>query len=80
VLAPLSGVVLATVRPEHAGSGSGIVNTMHQAAGATGVSLVGMLWFQSGPVAALGLLALASLVTIGLLLDPNGEARGRSAR
>jgi EmrB/QacA subfamily drug resistance transporter len=67
VMAPLSGVVLATVRPAHAGSGSGMLNTVHQAAGATGISLVGTVWFADGPVAALALLCLAIRVTIWLL-------------
>jgi len=67
VMAPLSGVVLATVRPDHAGSGSGLLNTVQQAAGATGVSLVGTVWFLDGVSAALTLLALSSIVTAGLL-------------
>ena len=37
VMAPLSGLALLTVRPAHAGSGAGMLNTIHQAAGATGV-------------------------------------------
>jgi EmrB/QacA subfamily drug resistance transporter len=67
VMAPLSGIVLATVRQSHAGSASGILNTVHQTAGATGVSLVGTVWFQYGMTAALLLLCLSSLVTAWLL-------------
>ena len=67
VMAPLSGLVLSTVRPDHAGSASGMLNTVHQAAGATGVSLVGAAWFQQGPLAALTLLGLSTITTAVLL-------------
>jgi len=73
VMAPLAGVVLATVRAAHAGSGSGLLNTVQQAGGATGVSLVGATYFlggsadRSGLLAALALLGLSVLVTWGLL-------------
>jgi hypothetical protein len=44
-----------------------VVNTVHQGAGAAGVSLVGAAWFTVGPFAALGVLAGAAVVTVGLL-------------
>jgi MFS family permease len=67
VMAPLSGLVLLTVRPTHAGSGAGMLNTVHQAAGATGVSVVGMLGFSGHILAAVLLLGGACIVTGGLL-------------
>jgi len=42
VMAPLAGIVLATVPQDQAGAGSGLLNTIHQGAGAFGVSLVGL--------------------------------------
>jgi EmrB/QacA subfamily drug resistance transporter len=68
VMAPLSGLTLATVRPAHAGSGAGLLNTVQQAAGATGVSVVGVLGFSGHIVTALVLLGCASIVTACLLL------------
>jgi EmrB/QacA subfamily drug resistance transporter len=67
VMAPLSGLALLSVRPSHAGSGAGMLNTVNQAAGATGVSLVGMLGFGGHIMGALVLLGCASIVTGGLL-------------
>jgi EmrB/QacA subfamily drug resistance transporter len=68
VMAPLSGLTLATVRPVHAGSGAGLLNTVHQTAGAIGVSLVGLLGFSGHILAALALLGMSSIVTAGLLI------------
>ena len=67
VMAPLSGLALATVRPAHAGSGAGLLNTVNQAAGATGVSLVGMLAFHGNILAGLALLAGAIIATAAAL-------------
>ncbi len=71
VMAPLAGLVLATVQPAHAGSGSGMLNTVQQAAGAIGVSLAGALYFagghEHGVLAALALLGMSALATFGLL-------------
>jgi EmrB/QacA subfamily drug resistance transporter len=74
VMAPLAGLVLATVPPEQAGAGSGLLNTMHQGAGAFGVSLVGLAYEAGGPAgawgtqAALALLALSVIMTAWLLV------------
>jgi EmrB/QacA subfamily drug resistance transporter len=68
VMAPLSALVLRTVRPTHAGAGSGILNTVHQAAGATGVSIVGLFAFQGRLLESLILLAASVVVTASLLL------------
>ncbi len=67
VMAPLSGLALLSVRPSHAGSGAGMLNTVQQAAGAVGVSVVGMLGFGGHVTAALALLACASVATALLL-------------
>ena len=67
VMAPLPGIVLTTVPAAQSGSASGVLNTVHQAAGAAGVSLVGAAWFTAGPFAALAVLAAAAVVTIALL-------------
>jgi MFS family permease len=44
VLAPLSGVVLATVRPTSAGAGSGMYGTTAQIANAAGVAAIGAVF------------------------------------
>jgi MFS family permease len=67
VVAPLSGLVLATVRPAHAGSAAGMLNTVQQAAGAAGVSVVGLLGFHGNILAALAVLGCALLATARLL-------------
>jgi predicted MFS family arabinose efflux permease len=79
VMAPLSGLVLATVRPTHAGSGAGVLNTVHQAAGATGVSTIGIFAFQGQFIAAIALLAVALAVTFLLLVDREA-VRGKRLR
>jgi EmrB/QacA subfamily drug resistance transporter len=68
VMAPLSGLTLATVRPAHAGSAAGVLNTVHQTAGATGVSLVGILGFSGDILGALALLGASCIATATLLL------------
>jgi MFS family permease len=68
VMAPLSGLTLATVRPAHAGSAAGVLNTVHQTAGATGVSLVGVLGFSGDTLGALALLGASCIATAALLL------------
>lgn len=81
VMAPLSGVVLQTVGPSHAGSGAGLLNTVHQTAGAVGVAIVGVLWASAGGVGSeailppLGFLAVTVLTTAALLGDRPGDAR-----
>ncbi len=68
VMAPLSGLALDTVRPAQAGAGAGVLNTIHQTAGATGVSLVGLLAFQGRLLESLILLAASVVATAGLLV------------
>ena len=45
VMAPLSGVVLSTVKPASAGAGSGMYGTTTQIANASGVAAVGAMFF-----------------------------------
>jgi predicted MFS family arabinose efflux permease len=45
VMAPLSNVVLATVKPASAGAGSGIYGTVAQVANAAGVAAIGAAYF-----------------------------------
>ena len=76
VMAPLAGVVLASVRRAHAGSGAGLLNTATQAAGATGISLAGAIYFAGhalgadrvGALAALTVLSLTIAATAALLI------------
>jgi EmrB/QacA subfamily drug resistance transporter len=79
VMAPLSGLVLATVQPAHAGSGSGLLNTVQQSAGATGVSLVGLLAFHGNIAGGLALLGCSVAVTYGLLLGTRRAASRTSS-
>jgi EmrB/QacA subfamily drug resistance transporter len=46
VMAPLSGVVLSTVKPASAGSGSGMYGTTAQIANAAGVAVIGAVFFS----------------------------------
>jgi hypothetical protein len=67
VMAPLSGVVLSTVKPVSAGSGSGMYGTTSQIANAVGVVAIGAVFFTVEAVrsavpalfAALALFALS---------------------
>ena len=45
VMAPLSGVVLSSVKPASAGSGSGMYGTTAQIANASGVAAIGAVFF-----------------------------------
>jgi hypothetical protein len=46
VMAPLSGAVLATVKPASAGSAAGIYGTTSQIANAAGVAAIGAVFFS----------------------------------
>jgi MFS family permease len=66
VMAPLSGVVLSTVKPASAGAGSGMYGTTTQIANASGVAAIGAVYFaletaQSAEPALLVSLALFAL-------------------
>jgi len=45
VMAPLSGVVLSTVKPSAAGSGAGLYGTVTQIGNAAGVAAIGAVFF-----------------------------------
>ena len=78
VMAPLAGVVLATVQPGHAGSGAGLLNTVQQAAGALGVSLIGAAYFLGGATHRRGM--LAAIMIIGVSVIATGSALARMRR
>jgi EmrB/QacA subfamily drug resistance transporter len=45
--APMFGIVLAGVDPQHASSASGLLSTVQQVGGATGVALAGIVFFDA---------------------------------
>ena len=45
--APMFGVVLAGVHPKHASSASGLLSTVQQVGGATGIALAGIVFFDT---------------------------------
>jgi predicted MFS family arabinose efflux permease len=75
VMAPLSGVVLATVRPESAGSGSGMYGTTAQIANAAGVAAIGAVFLavesirsaQHALFASLAMFALSIMICVAFL-------------
>jgi MFS family permease len=69
VMAPLSGVVLSTVRQHLAGVGAGLLTTVQQAAGAFGISVVAAVNDVGGLgiLPALGALGASVALTAGLL-------------
>ncbi|MFT4100310.1 MAG: MFS transporter [Burkholderiaceae bacterium] len=48
VMAPLVATVVALLPPRHAGVGSGLMTTTHQAGNALGVALIGLVFFSAG--------------------------------
>jgi hypothetical protein len=66
VMAPLSGVVLATVKPESAGSGAGLYGTTAQIANAAGVAAIGALFFAVEAAGSAQHALFASLVVFTL--------------
>jgi predicted MFS family arabinose efflux permease len=75
VMAPLSGAVLATVKPASAGAGSGMYGTTAQIANAAGVAAIGAVFFaieatssaRLALYAALALFSLAILASVAFL-------------
>lgn len=75
VMAPLSGVVLATVKPASAGAGSGMYGTTTQIANASGVAAIGAVFFTietahsatSALFVSLALFALSMMTCITFL-------------
>ena len=75
VMAPLSGVVLSTVKPASAGSGSGMYGTTAQIANAAGVAAIGAVFFavesvgnaQHALFAAFTMFALSIMTCVAFL-------------
>jgi MFS family permease len=75
IMAPLSGVVLATVKPASAGAGSGIYGTTAQIANAAGVAAIGAVFLAIESVgsarhalfASLALFALSIVISVAFL-------------
>ncbi len=84
VMAPLFGVVLAAVRPEHAGAGSGILATTQQIANGVGVAVLGTVYLamrecasdRAAVMVALAVVGVSSLAT-ACLLRSSGPGSGR---
>jgi EmrB/QacA subfamily drug resistance transporter len=71
VLVPLSSTVLADIDPRQAGSAAGVLSTAHQAGGATGVAVIGTVFFSSGPIIhafGVSLAVLAALTCLTAVL------------
>jgi MFS family permease len=75
VMAPLSGVVLSSVKPASAGSGSGMYGTTAQIANASGVAAIGAVFFavqtahsaRSALFVSIALFALSIVISVALL-------------
>jgi MFS family permease len=92
--APMFGVVLAGVNPKHSSSASGLLSTVQQIGGATGVAIAGIVYFDALGTrtdaaaftgafgAALVLLTAVSAVSGGLmrLLPALGAGRGDAGK
>ncbi|MEU6232389.1 MFS transporter [Kitasatospora sp. NPDC047058] len=82
VIAPVTSVVLAGVRPQLVGSAAGLLATVQQVAGALGIALIGIVYYGAAdPVSAFGrsvvVLAVLELLLVGLVqLLPRRAARG----
>jgi hypothetical protein len=70
VMAPLSGVVLSTVKLSSAGSGSGMYGTTAQIANAAGVAAIGAVFFsiEATRSTALALLAALALFALSIVI------------
>jgi EmrB/QacA subfamily drug resistance transporter len=81
VWAPLFGRVLSSVPQAHAGSGAGVLSTVQQIGNATGVAVIGAIYFGLGPAvapriavaASLALLAATFTILAVLLREPSGS-------
>ncbi len=78
-LAPITGVVMAGVGPQHAGAVSGLLSTMQQVGNATGVALIGLVFFHlAGPATPHALahgFAVSTAILGGLLVAVAASAR-----
>jgi MFS family permease len=66
VMAPLSGVVLSSVKPASAGSGSGMYGTTAQIANAAGVAAIGAVFFSVEEAHAAQAALFVSIVSFAL--------------
>lgn len=68
VMAPLSGVVLSSVKPASAGSGAGMYGTTSQIANASGVAAIGAVFFamEAAESAELALLVALTLFALSI--------------
>jgi predicted MFS family arabinose efflux permease len=71
VMAPLSGVVLSSVKPASAGSGSGMYGTTAQIANASGVAAIGAVFFavQTAHSARFALLVSIALFALSIVIS-----------
>jgi predicted MFS family arabinose efflux permease len=69
VMAPLSGVVLSTVKPVSAGAGSGMYGTTTQIANASGVAAIGAVFFaiETAHSATLALFVSLALFALSIM-------------
>jgi predicted MFS family arabinose efflux permease len=69
VMAPLSSVVLSTVKPASAGAGSGMYGTVAQVANAAGVAAIGAVFFaiEAAGSARPALLAACALFALSIV-------------
>jgi predicted MFS family arabinose efflux permease len=68
VMAPLYGLVLTKVPAAHAGSGGGVVSTVQQIGNASGVTLVGGLYYAVQSAHSARLATLASLTALAMAI------------
>jgi predicted MFS family arabinose efflux permease len=68
VMAPLSGVVLSSVKPASAGSGSGMYGTTAQIANAAGVAAIGAVFFAVQTAHSARIALFASFALFALLI------------
>jgi EmrB/QacA subfamily drug resistance transporter len=68
VMAPLFGAVLANVSHAHAGAGSGVLTTTQQAANASGVALIGLVYFSVRGAGSNHAAILAALLVLAALV------------
>ena len=81
VMAPLYGLVLSKVPGPHAGSGGGVMSTVQQIGNATGVAMIGAVYYAAAArfgardamLASLTILVAALTATAGLLVSMKTE-------
>jgi predicted MFS family arabinose efflux permease len=78
-LAPITGVVMAGMGPQHAGAVSGLLSTMQQVGNATGVALIGLVFFHEAAAGSPHGLAhgfeISTSLLAGLLVAVAASAR-----